>query len=104
MKVRLGKSDFAGGLLETYDNAALKAGFKVDDHSQYDCRHICVAENIQDGWIRYYSDSMKENNPSASDAEINTSVMTLLLMCGAKVEKRLADNEVQIEEGFIVNP
>ena len=102
MKVRLEPTEFSGGLAETYENAARKVGLEVDDKSQYDCRHICVAENIQDMWIQYYSDWLRGRNPHISDVDIKLNVAALLLMSGAKVEKDLDENEVRLEAGFLV--
>ena len=100
--MKLESSEFAGGLAATYENAALKAGLKVDDRSQYDCRFICVAENIQNAWIQYYSEWIREQNPHISDVDIKFNVAALLLMSGAKVEKVLGENEVRLEDGFLV--
>ena len=103
MKIKLETSEFSKGLAETYENAALKAGFKIDAHTQYDCRYICIAENIQDTWIKYYSGWMREQHPHISEVDIKCNIAALLLMCGAKVEKTLGENEVMLEKGFLVS-
>ena len=102
MKVRLEPYEFSEGLAETYENAARKAGLEVDDKSQYDCRFICVAENIQDTWIQYYDGLIRKRNPYISDEDIKLNVSAILLMSGAKVEKDLDENEVRLEDGFLV--
>ena len=56
-----------------------------------DCRKLCVASNIQDGWYDY----AKENG-------IDTVELTmLLLMNGPKVNGSLADNCVELQEGWL---
>ena len=77
MKVRMEPYEFSAGLAETYENAARKAGLEVDDKSQYDCRHICVAENIQAAWIQYYCELIRERNPNISDVVWISSSMYL---------------------------
>lgn len=103
MLVRLEMDDFAEGLLTTYENAAMKAGLAVNDKSRYDCRHICVAENVQDEWIRYYKNWLEEKHPAMSEADVMANVMSLLLMSGAKVDHSLGKNEITIEDGFLTN-
>jgi len=101
MILKLDENDFSHGLVATYENAARKAGFPVTDGSRYDCRHICVADNIQDTWIQYYNAWMREHFPNLSGIEITQNVMALLLLSGGKVDRNLKKNELSIDAGFI---
>lgn len=103
MILKLDENDFSHGLVATYENAARKAGFTVTEENRYDCRHICVADNIQDKWIQYYDAWMREHYPNLSSIEVTQNVMALLLMSGGKVDPMLKENEVSIETGFLGN-
>ena len=67
----------------------------------YDCRHINVASNVQDGFYDYYTTLAREEDPNASETDIRISITMLLAICGPKVDESLEDNEVEVFEGFI---
>ena len=73
----------------------------MTDDVQFDCRKICVAENIQDAWIEFYRAKAKEENPNLGEADISMSIGALLLCFGAKVDPDLEQGEVSVEDGFI---
>lgn len=83
------------GLGEFYKNVATELGHTETETTMYDCREINVANNIQEAWFEYYL----ETNPNATKSD----VAMLLLMSGAKVDENLADNEVEVFEGFITD-
>ena len=66
------------------------------DH-EYDCRHINVAKNIQDGFFKHY----RESNPHISESDFKMGMGMLLLNYGPKVDEDLADDEVEVFDGFI---
>ncbi len=45
----------------------------------------------------------RDEHSLGTDAEIKKNTMGLLVMFGAKVGHSLLDNEVQIEQGFLMN-
>ena len=94
-KMTLTRSDFAEGLVSTYENIARKDGYTT-----YDCRKLDVADNIQEAWIDFYQNRTKTEHPHLSESEITQNIMALLLNCGAKVSPLLSDNEVLIHPGF----
>ena len=100
-KLTLSATDFQDGLVPTYENIARKTGYTVTDKTQFDCRKLDVAGNIQDEWIRYYHDRTQAEHPNLSEYDINQNIMSLLLNCGAKVSPMLSDNEVLIYPGFL---
>lgn len=91
-KLTLEPEQFETGLGEFYKNVATELGHVETENTKYDCREINVANNIQDSWFKYY----KENYGASK-----VDVAMLLLMSGAKVDKDLADNEVEVFDGFI---
>ena len=99
-KMTLTRSDFAEGLVSTYENIARKDGYPVTDNTTYDCSKLDVADNIQDAWISFYRNLATSEHPPLSENEIMQSIMALLLNCGAKVSPMLADNEVLVHPGF----
>ena len=100
-KVRLDETEYSSGLVATYENVARKIGYPVSDHTRFDCRHICVASNVQDKWITYYSDRTRAKHPDLAERDITANVMALLLFSGAKVDQALAPSEVTVEGGFV---
>ena len=63
----------------------------------YDCRHINVANNIQDGFFVYY----REQNHNADETSFKVWMSMMLLNYGPKVDETLADDEVEVFDGFI---
>lgn len=94
MKIKVPKKNYS--ITELYDIAASLMGKETKD-LQYDCRHINIAKNIQDGFFVHY----RENNPHMSESEFNMSMGMLLLNYGPKVDESLADYEVEVFDGFI---
>jgi hypothetical protein len=80
------------GIIELFHEVATLMG-KANEDLKYDCRCINIAENIQDGFFTHY----REEEPSLT----REGITTLLLLWGPKVDGQLADNEVEIFEGFI---
>lgn len=100
-KLTLSTTDFQNGLVPTYENIARKSGYAVTENTQYDCRKLDIAGNIQDEWMRFYHDRTKAAHPDLSEHDINANIMSLLLNCGAKVSPMLSDNEVLLYPGFL---
>lgn len=86
------------GITELYDTVAALMGMETKDLN-YDCRHINVANNIQDGFFVYYH----EQNPSADEASFKMWMGMMLLNYGPKVDHTLAEDEVEVFDGFIVH-
>ena len=74
-----------------YSLIGKKLGYVETPDSAYDCRKICIAQNIQDKCYEYYE--KLGNDP--------TSISMHLCLSGPKVEKTLKDNQVSIEAGYI---
>jgi hypothetical protein len=73
------------------------------DFSEYkfDCTKIDVANNIQDMFYEYYTDLEKGKNNSRTDNDIRIGITMILAIYGPKVNEDLADNEVEIFDGFL---
>ena len=84
-----------------YDAVATEMGYADTSELKYDCRKINVAKNIQDGFFEYYKEFMALENPSLSESDARVSTTMLLLIAGPKVDNELADNEVEVFDGFI---
>ena len=91
-KIKLTQEQFKTDLVSFYRNVAMELGYEETESTKYDCREINVASNIQDAWFEYYKETYKAE----------TWEVAMLLACsGAKVDKELSDNEVEIFDGFI---
>lgn len=99
MKIKI--EDQKCGIVQLFDSIARDIGYKNAHELNYDCRKINVAKNIQDMFYEYYAQLTKEADKTMPDSEIKVSTTMLLAMCGPKVDEELADNEVEIFEGFI---
>lgn len=64
---------------------------------KYDCTKINVAKNIHNGFLQFYRDTI----PHKYESDLRMSVSMILLNYGPKVDKDLADDEVEIFDGFI---
>lgn len=84
-----------------FDAVAMEMGYSVPTELKYDCRHINVASNVQDGFYDYYATLAREEDPNASETDIRISITMLLAIAGPKVDASLEDNEVEVFEGFI---
>lgn len=94
MKIKVPNKNYH--LTELYDIIATSMGIDTTK-AKYDCRRITIAANIQDGFFRYY----KNENPNLSENDLYMAVAILLLSYGPKVDNTLADDEVEIFDGFI---
>lgn len=84
------------GVYELFHEVAKLMG-KENDELNYNCRCINVAENLQDGFFTYY----REENLDLSETEYKRTITALLAIYGPKVDAQLAENEVEVFEGFI---
>ena len=94
MKLKVPTKNYS--ITELYDIAAELMGRETKD-LEYDCRHINVAPNIQDGFFARY----REENPNMSESDFKEAMTMLLLLHGPKVDENLADDEVEVFDGFI---
>lgn len=92
MKLKVPNKNY--GVTELYDTVAALMG---KTNTNYDCRHINVAPNIQDGFFAYY----REANPNISESDFKNSMAMLLVCYGPKVNETLQDDEVEVFDGFI---
>lgn len=82
-----------------FDAIATEMGYVAVQNLEYDCCKVNVAQNIQDGIYEKYIALGKEEKISEYDVRMG---ITMLLACsGPKVDTTLADNEVEVFEGFI---
>ena len=96
-KVKVPENNY--GIVELYDAVAAAMGHTDTSKLEYDCCKINIAKNIQDGiYERYLELGREEKLP---DDDVRVSVTMLLLMSGPKVDENLADNEVEVFDGFI---
>lgn len=86
-------------IVELYDAIATEMGFANTEELEYDCRKVNIAKNIQDGIYEKYMKLAKEQKLPESD--VRTSITMLLAISGPKVDEKLADNEVEVFDGFI---
>ena len=108
MKLKLNITEPCG-LTALYEMAAkehihqlFNGNVKAVDFSEYkfDCRKICVANNIQDMFYDYYEKIAREEDNTLTDNDIKIGITMLLAMSGPKVNEDLVDNEVEIFDGF----
>ena len=97
MKIKIPHKNY--GVTELYDVIATTMGYKNVDQLEYDCRKVNIANNIQDGIYDKYLELGKEEKISEHDVRLG---VTMLLACsGPKVDESLADDEVEVFDGFI---
>jgi hypothetical protein len=77
-----------------YRTAAELLGYKENEDTMYDCTRILVSANVQDAIIASY----KATSPEATMEQI----IIHLAMSGPKVAEDLRDDEVVLQEGFVV--
>ena len=97
MKVKIPQQKY--GITELYDTIATTMGFRNVSDLEYDCCKVNIAKNIQDGIYDKYLELGKENG--ISEHEVRLGVTMLLVVSGPKVDESLADNEVEVFDGFI---
>jgi hypothetical protein len=93
MKLRVPNKNY--GITELYDTVASLMGKCAN--AEYDCRHINVAQNIQDGFFVHY----RKENQNIPHGDFQLGMAMLLLNYGPKVDENLADYEVEVFDGFI---
>lgn len=84
------------GVIELYKEVAELMGVDPEDFN-FDCRNINVAPNIQDGFFAHY----REENSDMPEDNFKIGMAMLLLHYGPKVDETLADDEVEVFDGFI---
>ena len=76
-----------------YETVASAAGYEVEQEDVFDCTRVNVAANVQENIIAAYQEK---------DASLEkSSVISVLLMAGPKVDAGLPDNTVEIFDGYI---
>ena len=86
-------------IVELYDAVATEMGFVTTQNLEYDCRQINIAKNIQDGiYAKFLALGREQKLP---ESDVRASVTMLLAIGGPKVDETLADDEVEVFEGFI---
>ncbi len=76
-----------------YETVASVAGYEVKQEDMFDCTKVNVAANVQENIIAAY----QEKDTSLE----KSSVISVLLMAGPKVDAGLPDNTVEIFDGYI---
>jgi hypothetical protein len=97
MKIKVPKSNYS--IVELYEATAQAMGYTNTDKLEFDCRNINVAKNIQDGIYDKYLELGKEQQ--ISDQDVRVGVTMLPACSGPKVDENLADDEVEVFDGFI---
>lgn len=99
--VELNMEDMKGRtLLPFYMYVAECLGIKDEDVAAYDCRKICVADNVQDSIIKAYQKQHLEEY-MRFPADVDYEIFQLLALRGPKRDCGLLDGQVRVEEGFI---
>ena len=76
-----------------YETVASVAGYEVKQEDIFDCTKVNVAVNVQENIIAAYQ---------VKDASLErSSVISVLLVAGPKVNAGLPDNTVEIFDGYI---
>ena len=97
MKLTIPENNY--GVVELFDAVAKAMGYADVSKLEYDCCKVNVAKNIQDGIYERYMELGREEKLPEED--VRASITMLLLMSGPKVDENLADNEVEVFDGFI---
>lgn len=86
---------------ELYDAIATELGYNISNKGiRYDCRKVCISENIQ----KMLYETYETENPQAflENSELAAFEVTRrLLLYGPKVDAALPDNTVRTEDGFV---
>lgn len=76
-----------------YETVALVAGYEVKQEDMFDCTKVNVAANVQENIIAAYQ---------VKDASLErSSVISVLLVAGPKVNAGLPNNTVEIFDGYV---
>ena len=94
MKIKIPHKNY--DIVELYDTVASMMG-RETNNLNYDCRYINIAENIQNGFFAHY----REENQDISETDFKMGMAMLLLDYAPKVDSLLADDEVEVFDGFI---
>lgn len=94
MRIKIPHQDY--GITELYETVASLMG-KANENNEYDCRHINVAANIQDGFFAHY----RKENENLPERDFKMGMAMMLLNYGPKVDDTLDHDEVEVFEGFI---
>ena len=97
MKAKVPEKNY--DIVELFDAVAAAMGHTDTSNLEYDCCKINIAKNIQDGIYERYLELGREQK--LPDQDIRVSVTMLLAISGPKVDENLADNEVEVFDGFI---
>ena len=97
MKVKVPSKNY--GIVELFDAIATEMGFVAVQNLEYDCCKVNIAKNIQDGIYEKYLELGREQK--LADSDVRAGITMLLACSGPKVDKNLADNEVEVFDGFI---
>lgn len=97
MRLKVPNKNYA--ITELYDTIATTMGHKNISELEYDCRKVNIAKNVQDGIYDKYLELGQEQKLSEQD--IRVGITMLLAICGPKVDENLADDEVEVFDGFI---
>ena len=93
----LAGKDIAG----LYDAIAAELGYDIsDERIRYDCRKVCISENIR----KMLYETYETENPHAVRANREQAafeVDRLFLLCGPKADPSLPDDTVRTEDGFV---
>ena len=76
-----------------YETVASVAGYEVKQEDMFDCTKVNVSTKVQENIIAAY----QEKDTSLE----KSSVISVLLMAGPKVDAGLPDNTVEIFDGYI---
>jgi hypothetical protein len=96
MKIKVEKEKYS--IVELYEAVAKEMGYTNTKELQFDCRKINVAHNIQDGFYAHYTASA---DPDISENDLQMAITVTLAISGPKVDENLADDEVEVFDGFI---
>ena len=97
VRVKIPRKNY--GITELYDMIATTMGHRNVGQLEYDCRKVNIAKNIQDGIYDKYLELGKEEK--LSEHEVRLGITMMLAMSGPKVDESLADDEVEVFDGFI---
>lgn len=99
MKLKVPSKNYS--VIELYEQTAKEMGYTNVKELQFDCRKINVAKNIQDKFYNHYVNSILLHDKTETEHEARLQATMVLAQFGPKVDENLADNEVEVFEGFI---
>lgn len=99
MKYKIPRKNY--GLNECFEAIAKVMGHTITSETQFDCRNVNVAANIQDGFYQHYTDLILSKDETETVDSARVDVTMLLAIYGPKVDGTLADDEVEVFDGFL---